>query len=220
MDPRTDSRSAARGLTVRQLTFIFVAAVGVCAIFFTLGFLVGTNERHVNANSPVTERVPPPGEIPPPVEGPADLGNSPGPGAASADSGSQVQEQNLSPASAAPEAASSSSSSAANSSAPSSPASPPGQKESSAASPVASKPSSGHSHGLIVQVAALHSAKEAESMVATLRSQGYPAFMVTPEQAADGDDVYRVQVGPYMARQEAASAKAKLVREGFNPFIK
>ena len=212
MEQRTDSRSAARGLTVKQLTFIFIAGVGICAIFFTLGFLVGSNERNVSANNLAEERVSPPGEIPPPVNPPADTGQSPGANPASpngVDSSGQIQEQTI-PATAPPDATSSRASS-------STPLlSVPTAKATLKKLPAASKPGS----GVIVQIAALHSVKDAESMVASLRSQGYPAFLVPPDQTHTNDGIYRVQVGPYSARRAAEKVKNKLAREGFNPFIK
>ena len=216
MEQRTDSRSAARGLTVKQLTFIFIAGVGVCAIFFTLGFLVGSNERNVTANNLTEERVSPPGDIPPPVNPPPDTTQSPGANSATpntADSSGQVQEQTI-PATASPDARppQASTPSARTTKAPLK--KPPAAKSSTLPTP--SKLGS----GVIVQIAALHSVKDAESMVATLRSQGYPAFMVTPGQARTYDGVYRVQVGPYSARPAAEKVKEKLLREGFNPFIK
>ncbi|MGH9454028.1 MAG: SPOR domain-containing protein [Terriglobia bacterium] len=223
MEQRSGSRPGARGLTVKQLTFIFVAGVAVCAIFFTLGFLVGANERNVNANTPTVERISPRGDIPPPVNPP--LSPTPSSGAntstaGTADSSGQIQEQNLPPSGpAGPASAPDQSTSPPVASAP--PARPaknklPAASARSSNPPPARAPAS----GVIVQIAALHSVKDAESLVSTLRSQGYPAFLVTPEQASADDGVYRVQVGPYPTRPDAAKVRDKLAKEGFNPFIK
>jgi cell division septation protein DedD len=205
-------------LTVKQLTLIFIASVGVCAVFFTLGFLVGANERNVNSDSATVERVSPPGDIPPPVNGPLNTASSSGgnPAGSIAGSSGQVQEENL------PQTGSSGVKSAPASPPTTAPAvstrtatNPPAPGKGAAATPA--QPSNS---GLIVQVAALHSEKDAMSMVATLRSQHYPAFLVTPGQAGTDDDIYRVQIGPYPTRPAAETIKDKLAKEGFNPFIK
>ncbi len=194
MEQRTDSRSTARGLTVKQLTFIFIAGVGVCAVFFTLGFLVGSNERNVNANTPEVERVSPPGDIPPPVNAPPDTTQSSEPNAttpSNADSGGQVQEQNI--PSTGPSVTASTPGTPSSTTVPvSSPTPAVVRKQSSAAKSAAPPAHRQQGSGLIVQIAALHSAEDAESMVATLRSQGYPAFLVTPEKSGLNDGVYPV----------------------------
>jgi DedD protein len=210
MGQRTDSRQGARGLTVKQLTFIFIAGVGVCAVFFTLGFLVGTNERSVSVNGPALERVSPPGDIPPPVNAPLNSALASASGAsAPADSGAQVQEQNISsPPTVGPSPAPAE-------------APPPAPSKETVSLPSSPRLEAGkQTTGFVIQIAALHSAKDAESMVGTLRSQGYPAFLVTPQQAGTHDGVYRVQVGPYPSRSAAQIVEQKLARDGFNPFIK
>ena len=220
MEQRSGSRPGARGLTVKQLTFIFVAAVAVCAIFFTLGFLVGANERNVDANTPTVERVAPHGDIPPPVNPPLSPTQSSSANtstASTADSSGQIQEQNLPTAPASPASATDESTS------PPAPSDVPARPAKNKLPPArSSNPSStrGPASGVIVQIAALHSVKDAESLVSTLRSQGYPAFLVTPGQAGTDDGVYRVQVGPYPTRPDAAKVRDKLAKEGFNPFIK
>jgi cell division septation protein DedD len=74
--------------------------------------------------------------------------------------------------------------------------------------------------GITLQVAALRTKQDAEVMVNVLKGRGYPVFMVTPEHAQAGDNLYRVQVGPFRTRPEADKVHDKLVQEGFKPFIK
>ncbi|MGH9430888.1 MAG: SPOR domain-containing protein [Terriglobia bacterium] len=221
MEQRTGLHPGARGLTVKQLAFIFISGVAVCAIFFTLGFLVGANERNVNASAATVERISPPGDIPPPVSGPLNTAPSSATNpavAGAADSSGHVQEENIPPSG----SARNSSTPAASTSLTPGPTPPvaatgkPPAFTQASPSPATGRPGS----GLIVQIAALHSVKDATSLVATLRSQGYSAFLVTPEQAGTNDGVYRVQVGPYPTRRAAEKVKDKLVREGFSPFIK
>ena len=58
-------------------------------------------------------------------------------------------------------------------------------------------------------------------MAKALKGKGFPAFVVPPQQGANGDKLYRVQIGPYSTREAAEQVKPRLEQEGFkNPFIK
>jgi DedD protein len=74
--------------------------------------------------------------------------------------------------------------------------------------------------GIAVQVAASRSKSDAENLVKELSSRGYPVFLVTPDYAKAGDNLYRVQVGPFSTREGAEKTRDKLVKEGFKPFIR
>ena len=58
-----------KGLSTRHLILVFLAGVAVCGVFFSLGFLVGYNERSARM-APVTERVATSATIPPTVNTP------------------------------------------------------------------------------------------------------------------------------------------------------
>jgi cell division septation protein DedD len=58
-----------KGLSARYLVVVFLMGVAACAVFFSLGFLVGYNERSSRATA-VTEPVTPPPTIPPTVNPP------------------------------------------------------------------------------------------------------------------------------------------------------
>ena len=73
---------------------------------------------------------------------------------------------------------------------------------------------------MTLQVAALRTKQDAEHLVEILRSRSYPVFLVTPEHAHAGDNLYRVQVGPFRTRDEAEKMRTRLSQEGFKPFIK
>src|SRR5579884_975099 len=106
MASKSDPPGALRSLSVRQLILIFFGAVGVCAVFFALGFLVGSNGRTPNPSAPQVERVAPPSEIPPTVNQPLESSDS----GATSNSKSQtpaVIEQDLKPTSVSPTSASS-----------------------------------------------------------------------------------------------------------------
>ena len=72
-------------------------------------------------------------------------------------------------------------------------------------------------HGaFLLQVAALKGEGDALALTDALQQKQFPAFVVTPM----GDNLYRVQVGPYADAQSANLAKRSLEREGFKAIIK
>ncbi|MGH9359158.1 MAG: SPOR domain-containing protein [Terriglobia bacterium] len=206
MGSRLEQAAGPRGLSVRQLTLIFVGAVGVSALFFALGFLVGNN-RHVASAAPAVEQVSPPSEIPPTVNPP--LQNSPAAASPSAvpfsKANSPIVEQNLksTPGGKLP----------ASSPAPAPAAAPP--------QPAQAPPRARDaSVGLMLQIAALHTRREALSLERRLRRRGFPAVLLTPQEAGMHDRMYRVQAGPFSSRSKALAAQKKLRRAGFKSFIK
>jgi len=82
--------------------------------------------------------------------------------------------------------------------------------------PVVSPPAPGAARdaagGFWVQVVSLTSEREARSRTARLVARGYPA-VVAPGPAAGRGIVYRVRVGPFPRREEAARAAARLTAE-------
>ena len=84
------------------------------------------------------------------------------------------------------------------------------------AAPAASEPG----QGLTLQVLAMHTKPDAESVVTVLKEKGYAVFLLTPEKAHTDDGLYRVVVGPFKTRAEADKARDKLKEDGFKPFIR
>jgi DedD protein len=72
-------------------------------------------------------------------------------------------------------------------------------------------------HGAIVfQLAALTKETDALAEADILQQKHFPSFVVTPA----GDNLYRVQVGPYSDQAAAARAKDSLDHAGFKAIIK
>jgi len=192
------------GLSVRQLVLLFLAGVAVCAVFFALGFVVGYNERP-SVYVAESERVAGSGSVIPPVVNRPVENDQPPPTSTSSPAGkaSEPQTERLSETERA---------------------------EPSEAPPVSQKPSNPRSDsseansraeaGIVLQVVASSSQKDAENLVSTLKSRGYPAFLVTPQQAHASDNLFRVQVGPFATRQNAEKFRKKLSDEGFHPFFR
>jgi len=219
MERIIERRRVENGLTGRQLALLFLVAVAVCAIFFSLGFLVGFNERAPRAAA-ITEQVTRPGAVPPIVNPPlaavpptgkearsASASRLPSSGAAERVpqediSGSKSVNAPISSSSQATSGISSDQAMAENLN----PESSPGKEVTS---------------GFTIQVAATATKQDAEAVVARLKARGYPVFLVTPEYAHVDDNLFRVQVGPYTSRENAEKARQKLAQEGFKePFIR
>jgi cell division septation protein DedD len=203
------------GVPRRQLLLAFFAVVLLCAVFFSLGFFVGYKQRAANI-APVTEQVNTdvPGEANPAEaapaaqqpggSAPAGAANPKNAGAFSAEAtrGNTAVSGN-SPGTAAPGPAPSASS-----------ASPSVSKSGALAAPGPIPP------GVLVQVAALSNQQDAFNMVDVLKSRGYAALLLTPEQAHARDSFFRVVVGPYPSHAEADKVRSQLAAEGFKPFIR
>jgi cell division septation protein DedD len=212
----------------RHLAFFFLGAVCVCAVFFALGFIVGRaqafetalkdQEDIKNTATPASSStLAVAGKEEPPVVseaiGKAEEKSHEPPRAdyrKDLDFYSAVKEQkvdqNFHPESPKPNKAVSS-----------------GKKsktESESRGASAAARNGGSRAGLIsLQVAALKSSADADRMAKTLRSKGYPVFIVNPAKE-DPSKLVRVQIGPYTNEAEAAKIKARLGTEGYTAISK
>jgi cell division septation protein DedD len=219
----TDSPRDAKGLSTRHLILVFLAGIAVCGVFFSLGFLVGYNERSVRL-APVTERVSAPATIPPTINPPLEtvpVGTNsaatstptgPPPPAAL-----QAGPPRFSPSEQKPKTASATPPPVI--AHPSSPAKAEKQPvPGGAATAAAGVGPTGA--GFTVQITASRTKQDAEALVKVLKGRGYPVFLVGPDNAHANDNLYRVQVGPFASRDDAEKARTKLTKEGFKPFIR
>lgn len=216
---------------MRQLTFIFFGAVGVCALFFALGFLLGVNRRSA-ASLPAVEQVPPPGATPSPLDSPPLQSMNAGSQASNAHQATVI-EQNLKETSESRESGQPSAERAQGSAV----AANTGNERRAARTTPGStatprtlrlversesseriKPTKHVERGVMVQVAALRTGRDAQSLLHTLKSHGYAAVLLTP--AETHDSLYRVQVGPFATRAEAVRMLHRLGSQGFRPFIR
>jgi DedD protein len=215
-----DRQHEEHGASSRQLVLVFLASVAVCAVFFSLGFLVGYNERSP-ANATPTEAVAGSSSVPPPV-------NQPQAGSPGSSAPSPTAESSLGAAStsALARGATSQPASAAEPITPT-PLKPRGRspaerKAKTAAIPSESSLSAGQPavSGISVQVMASRTQADAERLASMLVARGYPAKVFAPSALNAGDNLYRVEVGPYNTRAAAEQVRDKLAGEGFKPFIR
>jgi cell division septation protein DedD len=190
-----------KGLSAHQLILMFLVAVAVCAVFFAAGFLVGYNERAAK-NSPATESVSASSSvIPPVVNAPPDQTKGQA-REATVTEGNPIRESAeplTVPPLASPRAAGK-------------PARVGAQEKSQTAAP---------GERYTIQVAASGVEAETQKVITVLKAAGYPAFLLRPGAGGKGDQLYRVEVGPYPTREEAEKARDKLAQSGFKkPFIK
>jgi len=69
--------------------------------------------------------------------------------------------------------------------------------------------------GYFVQVAAVSKQDDADALVDALKKKQYPAFV-----AAASDKLFRVQVGPYSDIKDAEAMRTKLIGDGYSPILK
>jgi len=71
--------------------------------------------------------------------------------------------------------------------------------------------------GYLVQVAAVSKQEDADALVDALKKKQYPAFVAAQ---AGADKLYRVQVGPFQDVKDAEAMRTKLIGDGYNPILK
>jgi cell division septation protein DedD len=185
----------------KQLVGFFFVVVALCGVFFALGYMIGRNANKVTvagvdgsssttvATGQRTQDPEPPRETtvaePPTAEPPVPNG------APHTRPAQDVPPQTT----------------------PAPTTSAPGPERSASAAPVpqgGSQLTAPEPGATYLQVGALHRA-DAETLMKTLREQGYPTVLATSSKA----DFFRVLVGPYHQTAEVADTKAKLKTLGF-----
>ena len=193
-----------------KLLGIFFGLAAICAVFFTMGYILGRS----SAAGARTEIV---GSVP--------AGSTANKPSAANNKSPDGSAQNCLAGSAnCPPTGSVPADSANGQPSASDPLSQPANNTVPAATASSSSPivpsaeiknvSAGSSY--IVQVAAVSKQEDAEFLVAALRKKQYPVFL-----SAGGSDAYfRVQVGPFTDAKEAETMRARLAGEGYNPIVK
>jgi cell division protein FtsN len=220
-------------LSGKQLFFLFMAAVVLGVVVFLLGVSVGQGVREAapqtastNADASVPGDTTVPAEVPPTKTSPADLtyhekllgtadptkAEPPvpppdAPPAGGAGTGSDAGTTAAPPASTL----------AQTQPAPAEPKAGAADRRAAAPAPGGGKPAAQTpaEDPWFVQVDAFRSKDLANKQINLLKSQGYPALLVTVTEGVP----YKVRVGPFATRAEAVTTAAKLEKEGHRPSV-
>jgi DedD protein len=211
-----------RILESRHLVGLFLGVVLLCAVFFTLGYVMGRNQYggsvHAQEN-PFDSRT----LVHPSVKPKSADAMQAGANSANNENNSEwdfySKKGDSSGADAKlsiPAPTSNSASTAGSTSA--------GSKEASSKSAIAkpAQPSGAYPQphlvrgSIVLQVAAVTRQGDALAMADVLQQKRFPSFVVAPTT----DSFYRVQVGPYRDEKSADAARTELDHDGFMAIIK
>lgn len=195
-----------RVLESRHLVGLFLGVVLLCGVFFTLGYVMGRTQFSGSVHAADSPLRPAPAADPAPRkskdDGSASAAEQPPAAGGEWDFNSKKDNNRLDPA---PPAASSD-----------------GASSAPKPLPVAARPPAKFQSpfiprgAIILQLAALKSENDALALADAAQQKHFPSFVVTP----GGDNLFRVQVGPYSDEKSADAAKQALIKAGFNPIIK
>ena len=186
-----------------KLLVLFFGLVGVCALFFALGYSLGRkSEPTVAAASAAT---------------PATSSNTSKANGASTSNPApsmtfykSVEQKDANPQLTPPADTKTDTSATAATNSTTAPASTPAANPNDSATAL---PTSGY----FVQVAAVSKQDDAEALVDALKKKEYPAFVASQ---ATSDKLFRVQLGPFAEVKEAEAMRARLIGDGYSPILK
>jgi cell division septation protein DedD len=183
-----------------KLLFLFFGLVGICALFFAVGYSLGRKSE--------------------PAITTASAAGSPQvvPGTTKASSGSPATApmtfyKSVEQKDANPELTPAVDAKTEPTSAPSADAASAQTPPASTADPTTTLPASGY----FVQVAAVSKQEDGEALVDALKKKDYPAFVASPVPA---DKLFHVQVGPFPDIKDAEAMRARLIADGYSPILK
>jgi DedD protein len=183
-----------------KLLVLFFGLVGICAMFFGLGYSLGRkSEPAITTASAAASPQIVPGTT---------KASSGSPATAPMTFYKSVEQKDANPqltpaAEAKPESA------ATPATAASVPATSTGTSDSTATLPASAE--------YFVQVAAVSKQDDGEALVDALKKKDYPAFVATPVPA---DKLFHVQVGPFSDIKDAEAMRARLIADGYSPILK
>lgn len=188
-----------------KLLVLFFGLVGICALFFALGYSLGRKSEPTLATASAA--------IAPPTSPNANKASS---GAASQPPMTfykSVEQKQASPDLTPPADAKTDTSTTPATSTPAATAPAVQTPATTAADPTTTLPPSGY----FVQVAAVSKQEDADALVDALKKKDYPAFVAA--QSAT-DKLFRVQLGPFADIKDAEAMRTKLVGDGYSPILK
>lgn len=183
-----------------KLLFLFFGLVGICALFFAVGYSLGRkSEPSITTASAAGSPQVVPGTT---------KASSGSPATAPMTFYKSVEQKDANPE-LTPAVDAKTEPTSAPSADPASTATPPA----STADPTTTLPASGY----FVQVAAVSKQEDGEALVDALKKKDYPAFVASPVTA---DKLFHVQVGPFPDIKDAEAMRARLIADGYSPILK
>jgi len=185
-----------------KLLVLFFGLVGVCALFFALGYSLGRKSEPAvtTASAALTPQTS--------SNTTKANGGPTGNAAPSMTFYKAVEQKDANPELTTPADVKADTTAAA-SSATTTAATPAGNlNDSTTALPIS---------GYFVQVAAVSKQEDAEALVDALKRKEYPAFVAAQ---ATTDKLFRVQLGPYGEAKEAEAMRTRLIGDGYSPILK
>ena len=191
----------------RHLLGVFLGIVVLCGVFFTLGYVMGRTQYDTSVRAAVASRPNPATDTLPKTE------TKPASSVPAASDWNfyRAGETKSPPAPLKPEPASAKPSTVSSTH----PASASKPASNGKASRLA-KPPLIPKGAIVLQVAALTRDGDALALAEALQQKGYPAFVLGPA----GDNLYRVQVGPFADTGSADRSRRSLERDGFKAITK
>ena len=182
-----------------KLLFLFFGLVGICAMFFALGYSLGRkSEPAITSASAAASPQLVPGTT---------KASSGSPASPSMSFYKSVEQKDanaeLTPADDAKPDTAAAPADAAVTSAPAA----------NAPDPTTTLPTAAY----LVQVAAVSKQEDGDALVDALKRKQYPAFIAVPIPA---DKLYHVQVGPFSDIKDAEAMRARLIADGYSPILK
>ncbi len=181
-----------------KLLVLFFSLVGVCALFFALGYSLGRKSEPSLASVNPT-----------PQPAPVSTKSASSTAAPPMTFYKNVEQKDANPQ-LTPAADTKTDTTTATPPANATPAQP---ANSAAADPTTTLPSPGY----FVQVAAVSKQEDADALVDALKKKQYPAFVAAPNAT---DKLFHVQCGPYSDVKEAEALRNRLVGDGYSPILK
>ncbi len=194
----TSSEDTEITLGTGKLLILFFGLVGICALFFALGYQLGRKSEPTLAASSAA--------VAPATSAPAPSKSSSAAAPPMTFYKSVEQKDANAQLTPAPEGKADTPPSTSDAAAAQTPAA-------NTADPVTTLPTSSY----FVQVAAVSKQEDADALVDALKKKQYPAFVATPSTA---DKLFHVQVGPYSDVKEAEAMRARLIGDGYSPILK
>jgi DedD protein len=191
-----------------KLLGIFFGLVTICAVFFTMGYMLGHSAAPSGGSTQLVSSAPSSNTGSKPAPGNRNAEPAPQTTAANNDSDSSIYNPPSNKNSDAQPAAQSASASEP-------PARTAEQPEVAKSAPPELKNAGSGSY--MVQVAAVSKQEDAEILVNALRKKQYPVFTVAN---VPGDSLFHVQVGPFSDPREAESMRSRLAGDGYNAIVK